>query len=229
MLLPLSGFWISAVIFPAQARRHTVFLPHPHFPWFSCLNGSLISTRIAQTVARINYTQYIWFFSCHPSVLITGFLRFCNITVVLYIDLVQMPMQECRFWSNPYNYLILLQVTFCIILPVWSICLIFCCFAPIHSSYNSSGLERLLDCRGFYSNPLFVQFFRLGASTWFSAVSLQPTCFLWLTNWGIFPNFRCFAPTKKNGGISASKNNMVYINNHFLTDAYSTLSSSQCL
>lgn len=41
--------------------------------------------------------------------------------VVLYIDLVQMPMQESRLWSNPYDYLILLHVTLHVILPAWSI------------------------------------------------------------------------------------------------------------
>jgi len=44
--------------------------------------------------------------------------------VVLYIDLVQMPMQESRLWSNPYDYLILLHVTLHVILPAWSISLI---------------------------------------------------------------------------------------------------------
>ncbi len=140
-----------------------------------------------------------------------------------------MPMQECRFWSNPYNYLILLQSTLCAILPIWSVCLIVGGFAPIHSLFNSSGLERLLDCRGFYSNPLFVQFFRLGAFPYFSAVLLQSACFLYQLHWRISPYFMFLLQLKKNGGISASKNNMVYINNHFLTDAYSTLSSSQCL
>lgn len=161
-----------------------------------------------------------------------------------------MPMQECRFWSNPYNYLILLQVTFCIILPVWSICLIFCCFAPIHSLSNSSGLERLLDCRGFYSNPLFVQFFQLGAFLCFPGVLLQLTLHVILPAWSIplffccftpirllpvpapledFPIFHVFAPIKEKRRHLSLQKTMVYINNHFLTDAYSTLSSSQCL
>ncbi len=60
------------------------------------LSSFWISPGILQTISRIICTQYIWFFSRHPSVLITGFLRFCNIMVVLYIDLVQMPMGEIR-------------------------------------------------------------------------------------------------------------------------------------
>ena len=122
-----------------------------------------------------------------------------------------MPMQECRFWSNPYNYLILLQVTFCIILPVWSICLIFCCFAPIHSLFNSSGLERLLDCRGFYSNPLFVQFFRLGAFACFSVVLLQLTLCAILPAWS-FPLFSgCFTPTHSSCNSSGLEHSPIFL------------------
>ena len=115
--------------------------------------------------------------------------------VVLYIDLVQMPMQESRFWSNPYDYLILLHITFCIILPAWSIGLFFCCFAPTCSLSNSSGLEHWLVFLLFCSNSLFVHFFRLGAFPLFSAVLLQLALCPFLPVWSIPLILCCFAPT----------------------------------
>ena len=159
-------------------------------------------------------------------------------------------MQESRFWSNPYDYLIFLQSTLCSILPAWSVCLIVGGFTPIHSLCNSSGLEHLLVFLLFYSNSLFVQFFQLGAFLCFPGVLLQLTLHVILPAWSIplffccftpirllpvpapledFPIFHVFAPIKEKRRHPCLQKTMVYINNHFLTDAYSTLSSSQCL
>ena len=66
--------------------------------------------------------------------------------VVLYIDLVQMPMQESRLWSNPYDYLILLHVTLHVILPIFQV------FAPICLLPVTAPLGGIPHISGFCPN-----------------------------------------------------------------------------